>query len=161
MAKCKSWDLGSRGIRSGAILYPLSFWLLGNRLTEVCLPLGLGMNLSPALAPEVTLSFTVGDAAAAGCGGLPSVLGHCAWGRRGTCTPFWALEFWGLFQPTSPLLNMIPADVRLRRAALIPARTGTQTSQGKSQPQGLPEFGARMFGLFSLPAHERHRLLQL
>lgn len=161
MMKSKGWDLGSRGFQSGAILYPLSFWLLGNRLTEVCLPLGLVMNLCPALVPKVILSFTVGDTTAAGGGGLPSVLGHCAWGWRATCSPLWALKFWGLFQTTSPPLNMIQTDVRLGRAALIPARTGTQTSQGKSQPQSFPEFRARMFGLFSLPAHKRHRLLEL
>jgi hypothetical protein len=56
---------------------------------------------------------------------------------------------------------MIQTDVRLRRTALIPAGAGAQTSQGKSQTQGLPELGARMFGLFSLPAYKRHRLLQL
>lgn len=161
MVKSKGWDLGNRGFQSGAILYPLSFWLLGNRLTKVCLPLGLGMNLCPTLALLVAFSFTVGDTAATGCRGLPSVLGHCVWGWRSICSPLWALQFWGLFQTTSPSLNMIQTDVRLGRAALIPARTGTQTSQGKSQPQGFPEFGARMFGLFSLPGHKRNRFLQL
>lgn len=159
MVKSKGWHLGSRGFQSGAVLYPLSFWLLGNKLTEVCLPLGLGMDLCPAFAPKVAFSFTVGDTATTGGRGLPSVLGHHAWGWRGTCSPPWALEFWGLFQTISPPLNMVQTDVRLGRAALIPARAGTQTSQGKSQPQSLPEFRARMFGLFSLPAHKRHRLL--
>lgn len=161
MVKSKGWDLGGRGFQSGAILNPLSFWFLGNGLTEVCLPLGLGMNLCPTLAPKVTLSFTVGNTAATGCRGLPSVLGHCIWGCRGACSSPCALEFWGLFQTTSPPLNMVQTDVRLGRTAFIPARAGTQTSQGKSQPQGLPEFRARMFGLFSFPAHKRHRFLQL
>ena len=161
MVKSKGWNLGSRGFQSGAILYPLSFWLLGNRLTEVCLPLGLGMDLCPALAPKLTLSFTVGDTAPAGCRGLPSVLGLRVWARRSACSSPWALEFWGLFQTTFPPLNVVQTDVRLGRAALIPARAGTQTSQWKSQSQGLPEFRARMFGLFSLPAHKRYRLLQL
>lgn len=161
MVKSKGWDLGSRGFQSGTILYPLSFWLLGSGLTEVCLPLGLGVDLCPALAPKVTLSSTVGDTAATSCRRLSSVLGHRAWGWRATHSPSWALEFWRLFQTTSPPLNMVQTDVRLRGTALIPARAGAQTSQGKSQPQCLPEFRASVFGFFSLPAHKRHRLLQL
>lgn len=161
MVKSKGWNLGSRGLQSGAILYPLSVWLLGNRLTEVRLPLGLGVDLCPALAPKLTLPFTVGDTAAAGCRGLPSVLGHGVWARRSTCSSPRALELWGFFQTTFPPLNMVQTDVRLGGTALTPARASTQTSQWKSQSQGLPEFRARMFGLFSLPAHKRHRLLQL
>lgn len=161
MVKSKGWNLGSRGFQSGAILYPLSVWLLGSRLTEVRLPLGLGVDLRPALAPKLTLAFTVGDTAAAGRGGLPSVLGRGVWARRGACSSPRALGLWRLFQTAFPPLHVVQTDVRLGGTALIPARASTQTSQWKSQSQGLPEFRARMFGLFPLPAHKRHRLLQL
>lgn len=80
---------GGQGFQSGAILYPLSFWLLGNRLTKVCLPLGLGVDLCPALAPKLTLLHSRWHSTGSPAEGFPLCFDIVS-GRRNACSSPWA-----------------------------------------------------------------------
>lgn len=154
MVKSKGWNLGA-GVPIWVPFVSIGFLTLGNRLTKLS-PWGWVDLL--ALAPKLTLLHSDRQPGFR----QPAEEALCAStsmsGPEKRLQLSWALEFWGLFQRLSPL-SVVQTDVRLGRAALIPAQAGLRLLSGKAV-KAFQNLEPECFD-FSPSSSQRYRLLQL